>query len=93
MIPHVIEARHVGDHKVWLKFDDGLAGEIDLYDELDGPVFEPLRDPSYFARFSIRYHTISWENGADFAPEFLWQKIAQQQTRATDGPKSATQLR
>ena len=77
MIPHVIEAKYLSDYKVWLRFNDGLSGEIDLSAELDGPIFEPLKNISYFSQFTIRYNTISWDNGADFAPEFLWGKIAQ----------------
>lgn len=88
MIPHVVEAKHISAYKVWLKFNDGLSGEIDLSGELDGPIFEPLRDLSYFSRFSVRYNTISWDNGADFAPEFLWEKLAQQQASA-DWQKTA----
>lgn len=75
MIPHVIEAKHLGGYKVWLKFNDGASGELDLSDELDGPVFEPLRDVEFFGRFVVRYNTLSWENGADFAPEFLREKL------------------
>jgi hypothetical protein len=82
MIPHVIEAKYVNDYKVWVRFNDGLSGEIDLSTELDGTIFEPLKDKAYFNQFSVRYNTISWENGADFAPEFLWEKITQQQTPA-----------
>jgi len=77
MIPHVVEAKHLGGHRVWLKFDDGASGELDLSDELYGPIFEPLRDVEYFSSFVIRYNTLSWENGADFAPEFLRGKLAQ----------------
>lgn len=75
MIPHVIEAKHLGGYKVWLKFNDGASGELDLSDELDGLVFEPLRDVEFFSRFVVRYNTLSWENGADFAPEFLREKL------------------
>lgn len=82
MIPHVIEARYLGGHRVWLKFDDGASGEVDLSDELDGPVFEPLKDEEFFRLFLVRYNTLSWQNGADFAPEFLREKLAQQNVRA-----------
>ncbi len=75
MIPHVVEAKHLGDHRVWLKFDDGASGEVDLSDELEGPVFEPLREVAFFGRFSVRYNTLTWENGADFAPEFLRERL------------------
>ena len=70
---HVLEARYVGGHVVWLRFRDGTAGEIDLAPALRGPVFEPLRDPLVFRNFAIHseFHTLVWPNGADFAPEFL----------------------
>ncbi len=74
MTVQVTEARHRGDHRVWLRFDDGTVGEIDLAEELDGEVFEPLRDPEYFARFVVD-ETLMWPNGADFAPEFLHAQV------------------
>ena len=73
----VVEARYVHGHTIWLKFEDGASGEVDLSGELKGPVFEPLRDPEYFRRFvlSADLGTVSWPNGADFAPEFLYDKL------------------
>ena len=59
---------------MWLRFDDGVEGTVDLADELWGEVFEPLRDPSYFARFAVD-DTLVWPNGADFAPEFLHERV------------------
>ena len=75
MTIHVLEARYGGDHRVWLRFDDGLSGETDLSNELTGEMFEPLRDPSYFARFTVE-ETLAWPSGADFAPEFLHARVA-----------------
>lgn len=73
----VVEARYLHDHTVWLKFEDGTAGEVDLGGELHGPIFEPLRDLEYFAHFTVSpdLGTISWPNGADFAPEFLYERL------------------
>ena len=82
MIPHVVEAKHTGDHGVWLRFDDGACGEVDLSDELDGPIFEPLKDVEFFRQFLVRYNTLSWQNGADFAPEFLREMLARQDLQA-----------
>lgn len=76
MFLHVLEARYVRDYVVWLKFSDGTAGEADLSAELDGPVFGPLRDVEQFKRFCVAGHTLSWFNGADFAPEFLRERVA-----------------
>jgi hypothetical protein len=72
----VIEARHVSGHTVWLRFEDGTEGEIDLSDELHGPVFEPLREQEFFAKLRVNPDTgtVEWPNGADFAPEFLYEK-------------------
>ena len=78
MILHVEEAKYLGDHRVWLRFNDGSSGEINLSDELDGPIFEPLKNEDYFRQFIVRYNTLSWQNGADFAPEFLRDTLAQQ---------------
>jgi hypothetical protein len=74
---HVVEARYVRDYVVWLRFNDGLAGEVDLRDELDGPVFEPLRELETFrsVRLHPELHTIVWPNGADLAPEFLHERV------------------
>lgn len=72
MMVHVVEARYAGDHRVWLKFNDGVEAEVDLASELWGEIFEPLRDPAYFAAFRVE-ETLAWPNGADFAPEFLYE--------------------
>jgi Protein of unknown function (DUF2442) len=74
---HVLEARHVGELVLWLRFRDGTAGEIDLEPSLRGPVFEPLRDPAFFRQFGIHpeFHTLVWPNGADLAPEFLHDNV------------------
>lgn len=72
-ILHVVSARHVRDHVLWVRMSDGAEGEIDLREELVGPVFEPLRDPSFLARVRVdpELRTVTWPNGADLAPEFL----------------------
>ena len=76
-MPRLLEARYVRDFVVWLRFSDGTRGEVDLASELDGPVFEPLRDPVYFRQFVLHpeLHTVVWPNGADLAPEFLYERI------------------
>jgi len=58
-----------------LEFSDGAVKDVDLSSELYGPVFEPLRDPAFFrqVRVNEETNTIEWPNGADFAPEFLYE--------------------
>lgn len=73
MLPQITEARYVTGYIVWMRFDDGAEGEVDLSNELYGPVFEPLKEVGFFRRFVVHpeLRTLVWPNGADFAPEFL----------------------
>ena len=78
---HVTQAKYINDYKVWLAFNDGTEGEIDLSHELYGEIFEPLKDKSFFKSFKLEGHTLSWKNGADFAPEFLRERVVQQNAK------------
>ena len=73
MIYKITHARYIRDYVIHVKFNDGLEGDIDLENELDGVVFSPLKDIAQFKKFRLHpeLHTLVWENDADFAPEFL----------------------
>lgn len=77
MVPRITEMKYLSSYRVWLKFEDGKEGEVDLKDELWGEVFEPLREMDRFkaVRLDRELNTIRWETGADFAPEFLYAKL------------------
>ena len=81
MILHTTEVTPLSDHRLSLRFNNGDAGEVDLSGELDGEVFEPLRDPAQFATAYQHpvMRTVAWANGADLAPEFLLELMRQQQ--------------
>ena len=66
------------DFKLLLEFNNGVEMTVDLENELNGTAFTPLKDLDYFKNFSIHFNTIEWENGADFAPEFLFEICKQQ---------------
>ncbi len=53
MILHILEAEICGAHSLRLTFDDGTCKRVNLLPLLDGPIFEPLHDPDYFARVVV----------------------------------------
>ena len=71
VLPAVVRAEYRGDYRIKLVFNDGVKGTVDFSQWLDGPIFRPLKDPVYFARFFIEGGTVVWPNGADVAPETL----------------------
>ena len=75
MIPRVIEVKALQGYALWVRFHDGKSGIVDLGAELWGPVFEPLRDKALFDRASVHpeLNTVTWPNGADLSPEYLYQ--------------------
>ena len=76
MFLHVTNAKYLSGYKVQVSFNDGRSGVVDLSDALQGPVFEPLKDKSAFSKLTVdkELDTISWPNGADLAPEYLYFK-------------------
>lgn len=73
-LPTVIRAEYRGEHKIRLTFNDGIESTIDFSPWLEGPVFEPLLNREYFQRFFIDGGTVAWPNGADIAPETLYER-------------------
>jgi Protein of unknown function (DUF2442) len=73
MILRILKAEVGGPYLLRLAFNDGTQKTVDVRPLLSGPVFEPLRDPLYFAQVKLDYvcGTVVWPNGADFAPEAL----------------------
>ena len=70
-LPQVVAAEYLGGYRIRVSFDDGVRGDVDFRRWLTGPVFEPLRNPEFFRRFTVQGGTVSWPNGADLAPETL----------------------
>ena len=72
---------------MWVSFDDGVSGEVDLDGVLNGPVFEPLKDESEFSKMYVdpELEAITWPNGADLAPEFVKELLAEQTASVQHG--------
>lgn len=73
-MPVVVAAKYLSDYKIHLTFDNGIEKIADCSKWLKGGIFEPLKDKEYFKQFFVDSWTISWENGADIAPETLYKE-------------------
>jgi hypothetical protein len=73
----VVEVRYVREYTVWLRFQNSTSGEVDIQPSFKGPVFEPLRDIEFFRQVRVdpEIGTIVWPNGADVAPETLYDRV------------------
>ena len=87
---YVAEAAHLGGYKLKIRFDNGEVRVVDLQPHLDGPIFEPLKDPEFFKSFHVNrdIDTVAWPNNADFSPDFLYeigQQLSEQDAVADRG--------
>lgn len=71
MFTKILYAEYLGNYHFNVQFNNGITAEISLKNELWGEIFEPLQDEKYISDFIIENGTLTWPNGADFAPEFL----------------------
>jgi hypothetical protein len=74
---YLVEARYIADYRVFLKFNTGETGEVDLKDLVHQyDIAAPLKDPDQFARFYLdSWPTLAWECGFDVSPESLYHRL------------------
>jgi hypothetical protein len=77
----VEKVKPLSGYRLFVEFADGVCGELALENRLFGTMFEPLRDPELFARVGIdEFGAVCWPNGADLAPDALYESLAARQT-------------
>ena len=82
MLNRIVSVTPLPGYRLKIEFEDGVSGTVDLSDELQGEMFEPLRDEAVFRDASIdAYGAVTWPNGADLAPDALYLEIADGQPR------------
>ncbi len=69
----VKDVDYQGDYRLALTFSDGVHKVVNLEPHLKGEVFGSLRDKDKFIQYALTPVTIEWANGADFAPEYLYE--------------------
>lgn len=69
----IVDVDYIKDYMLRLKFSDGVTKDVDLKPYLTGEVFGELLDKAMFVQYGLTPVTIEWANGADIAPEFLYE--------------------
>ena len=84
MILHITDAKALPGHCLHIIFSNGQEGDVDMSREFTCPEFEALLDDDLFSRVEVHplFHTVTWPNGADLAPEFLLDLLQHQQGSA-----------
>jgi len=89
---YVTSIAYKHDYVYHVAFNDGLEGDVDFAEYVgSGPVFEPLKDLEFFRQARIEGDTIAWPNGADIAPETLYERM--EATRKAAQPAAAARNR
>lgn len=88
MLKDIVDARATGGHRLFLRFEDGVEGEVDLSEliEFKG-VFAPLRDVSEVAKVAVdpELGTVVWPNGADLDPDVLYALVTGESVDLAEG--------
>jgi hypothetical protein len=81
MMPRAIKVAPLPRYGLHVEFDDGISGTIDLSGELDGEVFQPLRDEALFCQVTVdEFGAVSWPNGPDLAPDAMHSELTAEPT-------------
>ena len=78
MLKDIVEVRPLDGYRLWLRFEDGAAGEVDLEKMIrfDG-IFAPLKERAFFMQVRVdrEIGSIVWPNGADLDPLVLYSRV------------------
>lgn len=89
MLHDIVEVKPLKSHKLHVRFDDGVAGEVDVARLIKfNGIFAPLKEPKHFAEVFVNRDlgTVCWPNGADLDPVVLYSNVT-----GMDLPRSAVQ--
>jgi len=92
-LPSVVRADYRGGFRIRLTFNDLTERTVDFRAWLEGPVFEALKDPAYFREFFVDGGTVVWPNGADIAPETLYEAATSKQRRMSKARMESPKVR
>ncbi len=84
----IIDCEARPNYILWIRFDDGVAGEVDLSDLVDQGVFKAWESDEFWKSVKVdpESETVCWGEEIDLDPYVLKQEIldAQKPSQSTD---------
>ena len=75
-LKNIVDYKILDNYSIWLKYDDGVNGTIDLSDYLKYPVFAPIKNVDFFSQLKIEEgRHVYWNDVLDLCPDALYIKI------------------
>ena len=75
-MPRPIEVKALANYRIWLRYDDGIEGEVDLSDVAGLGVFEPWNDAAFFNAVHLGSHgAIEWSSDLDICPDAMYLRL------------------
>ena len=75
-IPRPVDVRPLDNYRIWLQYDDGAAGQIDLSEFKGRGVFAAWDDPEFFRAVHIAEHgALQWSSDIDLCPDALYLRL------------------
>ena len=76
VVPTPIEVKPLANYRIWIRYDDGNAGEVDLSDLAGRGVFTAWEDPAFFQSVHLASHgAVEWGSGIDLCPDALYVRL------------------
>ena len=77
MFPKLLEIKPLANYTLWLKYDDGTVGEVDLTEFTEKDVFKKIKDKTFFKQVYIDKETdaVAWNEDLDLCPDSLFLKL------------------
>ena len=71
-----VEVRALANYRIWLRYDDGVEGKVDLSDLAGRGVFEAWNNEALFGAVRIgAFGAIEWGADLDLCPDALYMRL------------------